>query len=101
MPCPRLSQRAEAARPGREPGTALLGMEPGFHCFGVSAGSRIALGWASLVRDLRSSNLRLLELDLRASLFELGLDLLRLFLVYAFLYGRRRGFDQVLCFLPS
>src|SRR5882757_1914880 len=47
----------------------------------------------------RSSNLRLLEFDLRASLFELGLDLLGLVLRDTFLDGLRRAFDQVLGFL--
>src|SRR6185437_9776993 len=57
-------------------------------------------GRAALARD-PSSNLRLLEVDLRASLFELALDLVGFFLVDTFLDGLRRAFDEVLGFLQA
>src|SRR6202011_940585 len=44
---------------------------------------------------------RLLQLDLGASLLELGLDLLGLVLVHAFLDRLRRAFDEVLGFLEA
>src|SRR5215831_10239730 len=59
---------------------------------GSSPGSR---------RGSRSSRLRLLELDLRAHLFEGGFDLLGLVLGDAFLDRLRRAFDQVLGLLEA
>src|SRR5258708_38760163 len=49
----------------------------------------------------RSSNPRLLELNLGASLLELGLDLVGFVLVDAFLDRLRRAFDEVLGFLEA
>ena len=59
-------------------------------------GSRVSL---SLARDLAAVTPRLLELDLRASLFELGLELVGFVLVHAFLDVLRSAFDEVLGFL--
>src|ERR1700742_989498 len=50
---------------------------------------------------LRSNNPGLLELNLGAGLLELGLDLVGLVLVDAFLDGLRSAFDQVLGFLEA
>src|ERR1700761_5617500 len=49
----------------------------------------------------RSNNPGLLELNLGAGLLELGLDLVGLVLVDAFLDGLRRAFDEVLGFLEA
>src|SRR6186713_682994 len=49
----------------------------------------------------RASKRCLLELDLRASLLELDLQLLGLVLVHAFLDRLRRALDEVLCFLQA
>src|SRR5690348_9607570 len=55
----------------------------------------------SLVRGWTRSKLRLLQVHLRASLFELGLDLVGFFLVDAFLDVLRRALDEVLGFLQA
>src|SRR6476646_10415247 len=47
------------------------------------------------------ASLRLLQFHLGASLFELGLDLVGLVLVHAFLDRLRRAFDEVLGFLQA
>src|SRR6185437_8714470 len=49
----------------------------------------------------RSSNLRLLELNLGAGLLELGLELIGFVLVDAFLDRLRSAFDEVLGFLEA
>ena len=63
----------------------MAGLDPGIASSSSDPGSRSAR--ASLVRGLAASNLRLLELDLRAGLLELGLDLLGLVLVTPSLTG--------------
>src|SRR5260370_27244829 len=55
----------------------------------------------SLTRDFAQASLRLLQLNLGASLFELGLDLLGFVLVDAFLDRLRRALDEVLGFLEA
>src|SRR4051794_28824627 len=54
---------------------------------------------AGFPRILQSS--RLLQLDLRASLFELSLDLVGFVLVHAFLDRLWRAFDEILGFLEA
>src|SRR5471032_3312906 len=58
-------------------------------------------GLALLARGFRSTKLRLLELNLGASLLELGLDLLGFVLVHAFLHRLGRALDEVLGFLEA
>src|ERR1700742_2262863 len=53
------------------------------------------------VRGRSRSKRCLLELNLGASLLELGLELVGFFLVDAFLDGLRRAFDEVLGFLEA
>src|SRR5437879_574203 len=62
---------------------------------------RIALGVASPVRGFRRTNLRLLQLNLGASLLELSLDLLGFVLVHAFLDRLGRALYEVLGFLEA
>src|SRR6516162_6290400 len=59
--------------------------------------SRVSLRSPGIASDA----LPLLELDLRASLLKLGLDLVGFFLVHAFLDVLRRAFDEVLGFLQT
>src|SRR5262249_19412128 len=56
-------------------------------------------GLAAFARGFRLSKRRLLKLNLRADLFERGLDLLGFVLGHAFLDGFRRTLDQILGFL--
>src|SRR5882672_4050918 len=76
---------------------AMAGLVPAIHVvFAAILGSRKRSPGIS-----RSSKLRLLELNLGAGLLELGLDLLGLVLVDAFLDSLGRAFDEVLGFLES